>query len=318
MKTSWVLLLSGTALAAYQHHPRLHRHHPKAIEKRDDEGHKEPGVVYAPGPTVVVYVLDGKPISQEDVNQGIANGTLVLDDTDAPSGSITISPSPALNSAAATSSSSVVQVTSVVESAASQSSAPAAPEPESPKSADQKSKGPTEEGSDNHTTEDLTREFSTGLPCNKFPEGYGAVPIEHLGLGGWIGIQKPEIISAAGFGEIVTTPTHSCDDGSCCVAGAFCSYSCPVGYLKTAWPKKQGIPQLSSAGEVQGAATVGGLYCNNDGVLEMPDGSIAKTLCMPGTDKVTIRVQNNLTDSVSICQTDYPGEFISVLQELLS
>jgi hypothetical protein len=77
--------------------------------------------------------------------------------------------------------------------------------------------------------------------------------------------------------------------------------------LKTAWPKKQGIPQVSSAGEVQGAATVGGLYCNKDGTLEMPDGSIAKTLCMKGTDKVTIRVQNNLTESVSICQTDYPG-----------
>jgi hypothetical protein len=95
----------------------------------------------------------------------------------------------------------------------------------------------------------------------------------------------------------MTVPHGTCSDGSCCTPGSFCSYSCPPGRLKSSWPEKQGARKQS----------VGGLYCNENGKLEMASGSIAKTLCVKGTDKVTIKVKNNLSVSESICRTDYPG-----------
>jgi len=317
MRLFSLLCLTSNALAAYEGHARFHRHYPKAIEKSSATETIEPGVVYAPGPTVVVFELDGQPISQGEVDQGIKNGTLVVvgenpvpdvvsvaaphstphpDPSDAPAGVLGVLPKPL----------------------------PVLPPPAPPRpSDDSPDKAPenTPETSPENAPENapnnapdnapgdhgLEKEFPSGLPCDKFPIGYGAIPIDHLGLGGWIGIQNPAINEASGFGGIVTTPVHTCTDGNCCVPGAFCSYSCPIGYLKTSWPKKQGVPQIDSQNGQKNSATVGGLYCNA-GTLEMGDGSIAKTLCIKGTDKVTVRVQNNLTEPVSLCQTDYPGE----------
>jgi len=52
--------------------------------------------------------------------------------------------------------------------------------------------------------------------------------------------------------------------------------------------------------------SVGGLLCKN-GQLEMGDGSIAKTLCVKGSDAVTVNVVNKMKQCSSICRTDYPG-----------
>ena len=43
-------------------------------------------------------------------------------------------------------------------------------------------------------------------------------------------------------------------------------------------------------------------------MLEMADGSIGETLCGKGSDKMTVKVQNRLKNSVSFCRTDYPGK----------
>jgi len=117
-----------------------------------------------------------------------------------------------------------------------------------------------------------------------------------MGLGGWIGIQSPGYSGGNGYNDISTAPKGSCSDGSCCKSGSFCSYNCPPGYLKASWPELQGLDGQS----------LGGLYCNN-GELEMASGSIAKTLCVQGTDQVKVVVQNNLSGCASICRTDYPG-----------
>jgi hypothetical protein len=142
-------------------------------------------------------------------------------------------------------------------------------------------------------------EFPSGtLPCSVFPNGYGAMPIKHEGLGGWSGIQDPGSCGDAGFDDIRTVVSGSCDNGSCCTPGTFCSYACPNPYLKLSFPKKQGATGQS----------VGGLYCNEKGMLEMADGSLGKTLCGPDSTHMKVKVQNKLQKSVSICRTDYPGD----------
>ncbi|KAF2199566.1 SUN-domain-containing protein [Delitschia confertaspora ATCC 74209] len=315
-----IALAANTALA-HQGHARFH-HHNVVVQKRESTPTADVGTVYAPGPTVIVYVLDGHPISQDEVLMGLANGTLILEGNGRASSVISttiplVTPT-AENYVGETevkkchyqwcgyricnpakgppgcrelddegsAVSSVVQVSSIIEPSATPSSE--TPQPSQDVSGD-----------------GLNRVFPTGLPCDKFPTGYGAVPIHHLGLGGWTGIQNPIYRAADGYDDIYTVPTHTCPDGNCCESDAFCSYACPAGYLRTSWPKKQGKVHFYPDG-TRGAPSVGGLYCNN-GRLEMADGSMAKTLCVKGTDKVTIKVQNNLTESVSICQTDYPG-----------
>jgi hypothetical protein len=125
------------------------------------------------------------------------------------------------------------------------------------------------------------------------------MPLNNEGLGGWSGIQDPGYRGGDGFDDIRTVVKGSCDDGSCCTKGTYCSYGCPNPYLKLSFPKKQG----------KTGQTVGGLYCNNQGMLEMADGSIGKTLCGKGSTKMTVKVQNKLKKSVSICRTDYPGKY---------
>jgi hypothetical protein len=140
------------------------------------------------------------------------------------------------------------------------------------------------------------------IPCSQFPYGYGAMPLNNEGLGGWSGIQDPVYRGADGFDNIRTVVKGSCSDGSCCTEGTYCSYGCPNPYLKLSFPKKQG----------KTGQTVGGLYCNDQGMLEMADGSIGKTLCGKGSNKMTVKVQNKLKKPVSICRTDYPGKLASI------
>jgi hypothetical protein len=98
-------------------------------------------------------------------------------------------------------------------------------------------------------------------------------------------------------------PHGSCKDGSCCKPGTWCSYGCPNPYLKLSFPKTQG----------RTGQTIGGLYCNDNGMLEMADGSIGKTMCGRGSTEMTVKVHNKLSKSVSICRTDYPGKHMRPL-----
>lgn len=129
----------------------------------------------------------------------------------------------------------------------------------------------------------IDKEFPDGeLPCDSFPNGYGAVAADWLGMDGWLGIQW-------GHSNIVTGIS-----GDSCTPGGYCSYLCPEGYQKSQWPSRQG----------DSLESIGGLYCNNDGKLELTRPSV-KTLCEKG--KGGVYVKNKLSQTVFMCRTDYPG-----------
>lgn len=301
-------------------HIHRHRHLRDSIGRRQDFSE----TIYEPGPveTVTVWMLNGQAISEDEVRQGIDNGTLVWDEDGNLSSSAASSPTPAPISIATASKepaptsestqapvapteSIAVQAQVLSSEAPSSSAAPEpskTPEPQTSQAPEtQSSQAPApsnSQSSDGNDDDGVDQEFPNNVfDCSSIPDGYGALAVGHAGLGGWIGIQAPQVDSADGYNDITTVPQGSCSGANCCQPGSFCSYSCPNGYLKSSWPAKQGATGQS----------VGGLYCNSNGRLEMADGSVAKTLCVKGTDKVTIKVQNNLSTNESICRTDYPG-----------
>lgn len=125
---------------------------------------------------------------------------------------------------------------------------------------------------------DPTEKFEDGkISCSDFPSGQGVIALDHLGFGGWSGIEHMEDSSTGG----------KCDEG------AFCSYACQAGMSKTQWPEDQPSNGVS----------VGGLKCKN--------GKLYRTnkkedyLCKWGVKSA--KVVSKLDKEVSICRTDYPG-----------
>ncbi|KAF2269907.1 SUN-domain-containing protein [Lojkania enalia] len=302
MRTHTLLFLSVTWASA-RAHPRHHGHYHVGRGTPKRAPHPTGAVVYVPGPveTVIIYELNGQQISEHEVHQGIANGTLTWGEDGNLSTSISLPPAPTPSP-----SEEHHDPGPKLEHVTEPTQAPAPPESSShaiaPSSTveDYEPVPSTAPPPSDHNSLciDCDKEFPSGdFSCDEFPRGYGATPLSHEGLGGWTGIQDPHERGAAGFDDIETIPHGTCHDGSCCTPGRFCSYNCPNPYLKMAWPKKQGATKQS----------VGGLYCNADGKLEMPEGSLAKTLCARGTDRCKVMVQNKLSQSVSICRTDYPG-----------
>jgi hypothetical protein len=307
-------IITATALAAITvakpHH--MHRRvHPHGQIKR--------GTVYAPAAveTQIVYWLDDHAISEEEVHEGIANGTLMWGNdgvlSTSTSGPVALpTPPPASKHQVQITKPTPVPAPEKPKPVATELQKPAPPleTPSSEPAPSPSHDAPPEEQSsassrpwadmvdkDGHCTE-CDKEFPDGkIPCTEFPYGYGALPVANEGLGGWSGIQDPQYAGADGFDDITTVVKGSCTDGTCCTTGSFCSYGCPNPYLKASFPLIQGRTGQS----------VGGLYCNEDGFLEMADGKIANTLCVQGSKRMGVKVQNKLAKSVSFCRTDYPG-----------
>jgi len=72
MKITVAVLLATAGIVAAQ----PHRHHHRHFAKKDVASVNE--VVNVPGPTIVVYEFNGHTITQEEVEEGIRNGTLVM------------------------------------------------------------------------------------------------------------------------------------------------------------------------------------------------------------------------------------------------
>ena len=308
------LAAAGTLAAAspsYHHH----RHH------HAENGKRSPNVkvVTVPGPTVVEYKLNGKLIQENEVCEGIGNGTLRWADgsNDAPpcgnqQAASEQNSSPAIQPVATqASTSAAVSITPVSQSglqayqqssdvasdvvSSTSSSAPSAPVESS--SSTQGSSSSSDSSSSSTSSSDLSggtgldKEFPHGeFDCSEFPSDYGPIEITWMGLGGWSGIQYPTI-----QGENVVDIVTGIAGGKNCSAGALCSYACPPGYQKSQWPATQG-----STGQ-----SVGGLSCNSDGKLELTNPDLSKTLCIKGTGAT--KVQNKLNSNAAICRTDYPG-----------
>ncbi|KAK3116258.1 Beta-glucosidase (SUN) [Teratosphaeriaceae sp. CCFEE 6253] len=327
------LALLSVAIVAVAAVPHQHKHQ-QVHQKRGWRG-RESGTDYGvtntdytvvPGPTVMVYVLNGKSITEDEVRQGIANGTLVWESggqlsaasssAEATSTSSAYVPPP--TSTSSTSSIYVAPTTSSADaytpsptsesssySAPSSTYSPPASSPSSASAAPSSSSSnpsPSSGGSNDDSNYDsdsatgVDEDFPDGeLDCSTFPSQYGAVPIEWMGLGGWTGVQQPGS-SDGGFSNIMTVTKDLVGNDGACTEGSYCSYACPAGYQKAQWPTMQGATGQS----------VGGIVCQG-GKLRLTNPGMSKSLCMTGTDKVTILVQNKLGSNVAICRTDYPG-----------
>ena len=122
-----------------------------------------------------------------------------------------------------------------------------------------------------------TEEFQDGvLSCDDFPVGQGVIALDHLGFGGWSGIYNSD-----------TSTGGSCREGS------YCSYACQSGMSKTQWPQDQPSNGVS----------VGGLLCKNGKLYKT--NSRSNYLCEWGVDNAN--VVSELSQTVAICRTDYPG-----------
>lgn len=280
--TSVALFGAAAALAVAQKHNHVHRHparHGSPLERRVET------TTTVAGPVVTVYELNGQVISPEDVKKGVEAGRYVL------VGDKISSVIPASTTSTSTSStptptpSSSTSQAAFLEVKTSSAPAPAVPTIPAVQAASQGSQSSTDASA-------VTKKFPSGeIPCSTFPSAYGAVRADWLGLGGWTGIQKtPNFDLASAAISYIETAIS----GSGCTANAFCSYACPAGYQKAQWPKAQG-----AKGE-----SVGGLFCNSDGKLEITRSEYA-TLCQPGAGNV--KASSTLGKNVAICRTDYPG-----------
>ncbi|RMZ70698.1 actin polymerization [Pyrenophora seminiperda CCB06] len=316
MKLQYIVAVAALAMdtAAKPHH--LHRRaHSNGLVNRAVASVSVPEATQ----TLIVYKLDGKVIAAEEADRGIANGTLKWGNDHRLSTADHAAPTPPPASkkpaqiAENTPKSKTKEQPKPKEQpktkeqqkpmppAKTSSSSPApspAPGPP-PKHQPDTSSNPWANlvDKDGHCSE-CDKVFPNGkIRCTEFPYGYGALPTKSQGLGGWSGIQDPQYAQADGFDDIKTVVKDSCSDGTCCTSGSFCSYGCPNPYLKASFPARQGRTGQS----------VGGLYCNKDGYLEMADGKIADTLCVQSSTHMSVKVHNKLSKSVSFCRTDYPG-----------
>jgi hypothetical protein len=307
MRLSIALLGAAVAVTSAQpqhgHHKRFHH------QKRDPVPNAAPDYADLPGPVQVVYVLNGKPIPEDEVQQGIQNGTLIVatdgeissapgtgnNDNNAPPAAPPAAPAyapPSTSSAPQPSSTSAYVPPPPLTTTAVASSSQAPPPPTTTTAAapPPSHSGGSSSGTGNGAT-GVDTDFPDGeLSCDTFPSDYGAVPVEWLGLDGWTGVQCPESTDG-GYGNIRTVSS-----GGKCEEGAFCSYACPAGYQKSQWPTTQG-----STGQ-----SIGGIQCKN-GKLHLTNPDLSSKLCMKGSDKVQVLVQNTLSQNVAVCRTDYPG-----------
>ncbi|KAI1468882.1 SUN-domain-containing protein [Daldinia caldariorum] len=267
---------SFAAGAAAQPHHHHHHHKKNApAEKREVE------TTYVPA-TVTQYLLGDEVVGADQAKDGLDKGLYVVVGETTPT--FTPPPPPAVTSSSTSNSDAVFieKVTSSSESTSS--SAPPTTTSSAPAATSSSS------SSTGYAT-GIDAEFPDGkIKCDHFPEEYGAVPLSWLGLGGWSGLQFTPNYK---FGDLSISFIETGVKGMSKKTG-FYSYACPEGYVKSQWPSAQGSTRQS----------VGGLYCNPDGYLELTRPEV-KTLCEPGVPGITIN--NKMSKNVAICRTDYPG-----------
>lgn len=284
-------LLAAPLAAATPHHKHRHAH------KRVPDVTQ---VVQGPESTVFAYELNGQSISVDDVCNGIKSGDLKWAEGDGPAGVCTptssaapapppaSTPPPAPSSSASSSASS----SSAAPAQFYESSSSAAPPPSS---SSQAAPSPSESSSSNSGNSgnfgggggDISKEFPDGEhDCSYFPEEYGIMRLDYLGMNGWASVQHPQDVGNA-FDNIQDGNGENIQDGT------YLAYACPKGTLQRQWPQKQGATGQS----------VGGILCQNGKLHKTnPDFNV---LCSPGVGNV--QVQNKAGGQLAVCRTVYPG-----------
>ncbi|KAI2469998.1 SUN-domain-containing protein [Annulohypoxylon bovei var. microspora] len=285
MKATVLNMAIAASLAAganAQPHHHGHHHHKKGVEKRDVE------TTYVPA-TVTQYMLGTEEVSADDAKAGLDKGLYVVIGETTPT--FTTPPKPVVTSSS--SKEDAVFIQKVTSTSSSSSAYPTTSSSSSTTTSTSSAAASSSSASSGYTSgaTGVDAEFPSGtIKCTEFPEQYGAVPLDYLGLGGWTGLQfTPDY----NIGDLSISLIVSGVKGMAEQAG-FYSYACPEGYVKSQWPEAQGSTHQS----------VGGLQCNSDGYLELSRPT-SKTLCEPGVGGVTVK--NDMAKNVAICRTDYPG-----------
>lgn len=278
------VVVAGVVAQPHNHgHGHLHRHARK---------HEQSNVAKRGGKTVVVtetveevvtkFVLDGETIDDSKAKDGIAEGQYLVVGSSKPS---FVAPPPVLSTSIAPlehGGQFFEKPTSTVEPP-KPSSTSVAPPPPPPSKTPEVKKIPTGTG--------LNAEFPSGeISCRDVPTDYGAVTIPWSTTNGWTTLAKfGKWVKGVAVNNIVSPIDGTCEPEM------MCSYACPPGYQKTQWPEdSQGVTGQS----------VGGLWCNKDGKLELTRPKY-KTLCEAGAGGVYVR--NELDENAAVCRTDYPG-----------
>lgn len=291
MKLSATIAIAAAGtLATAQGHRHAHHH----AHKRDTVATSTVDEI------VTVYQLDGTPVPYADVCQGIKNGDYKWAEGAAPSGACATTTSTSLTVKAAefiqttvsiesTTSSSVVTTSAVPTTSATPTTSSTSTTPTTSSTPAATTTASSSSSSSSGAT-GVDAPFPDGeVDCNTFPSAYGAVALDYHGLGGWSGIQYPTYNSLETLVESIVTAVT----GESCTEGAFCSYQCPAGYLKSQWPSTQGATGQS----------VGGVKCSGGKLVRT--NTDFETLCIPGVQ--ALNVKNTLSSIVCICRTDYPG-----------
>lgn len=270
MKLIAVALVGATAVTAASHR-HMHRHashHGSPAIKRADAVAVEEAVE-------TVYDLKGKILPPDEAKKGIEKGYYVVIPD-----STTAAPTHSKVAAAGV---FVEQEVHTTASAPPSTTAPPPPPPTT--SAAPVKPAPVATG--------LDADFPSGtIDCSHFPSEYGAIEVDWLNLGGWIGLQMTPNYTP---GDAAISYISTGIAGDNCRPGTFCSYACPAGYQKSQWPTAQGNTGQS----------IGGIYCNSQGKLEITNPGLSKKLCIRGTGEV--KIKNEIGQNVPVCRTDYPG-----------
>lgn len=302
------IVLMAAALGLVGAVPHRHQHHAHAHDRRDPSPVADTD--YVAGPTVIMYSLNGNIISEDEVLEGIKNGTLIWANgaPAAASSASLVASSTAAPAPSSSSSSTSVYVappsststsTYVAPTTSSTSSRAAASTTQSAAASSTSSASSSSSTTTSSTSTGIDATFPDGeISCSDFPSAYGAVALDYLNLGGWSGVQSPGSTTSVGFLDIETITESTCSGDGCCSDGMYCSYACPAGYQKSQWPTTQG-----STGQ-----SVGGLLCKS-GKLYKTNSDLSDSLCITGADDVTILVRNEMSSNAAVCRTDYPGMF---------
>lgn len=308
MKNLLQLAITATLAigATAKSHQHLHRHVKKQAGFKVEKRGADPVIHYVAGATETVYKLGDKVLNAKEAAAGLKDGEYVVVGETTPEYTPPPPPPPPPTKPT-TSTAKIIGAQFLEKPSSAPPPAPTSihtppappPPPPPPKSTPTAKPNVPSSGTGDTGGTGLNAKFPSGkIKCSHFPSDYGAVAIPWVGNKGFSGLQHVPGFSmktSLSISSIITGVA-----GEECSPFKMCSYACPNGYQKTQWSTAQG-----SSGQ-----SIGGLYCNSEGFLELTRES-CPTLCERGAGGVTI--QNDLDEVVSTCRTDYPGTESMVL-----
>ncbi|KAI0391679.1 beta-glucosidase-domain-containing protein [Xylariaceae sp. FL0594] len=301
----------GSVAVAQPRHHHGHQH----LHKRDNSPVEKREIVTTyVAATVTQYMLGTKEVPAEEATAGLDKGLFVVVGESTPTFAppAPAAPTPTSSkedgiflqvSTSSTSSTTTTTTTSSTSTTSSSTTTSSSVPTTTPEPTTSTTSTSTPAPTSTQSTEPVTyptngakgidADFPDGeLDCDTFPSDYGALPLDYLGLGGWSGLQF-----TPNFHSLKDSFISFIETGVAKPSGqtGFYSYACPEGYVKSQWPKAQGNTGQS----------IGGLYCNSNGKLELTRGDVSKKLCEKGIPGISIK--NKMSIGTSVCRTDYPG-----------